>query len=151
MNDRTTSAAKAVLTPDERSLLESYGVVTSHFEHARDQLISKQHYDLAKEQQNDRAREERGSILANGGERLPDFREHTAGGGYQDRDETGSKMVKEDQPNPQLKPSPEFAAAVDRQAFDQKWFEEQGRAARIEQAQDKDQNRDNDREPEPGR
>ena len=40
----------------------------------------------------------------------------------------GSQMVKDDRPQPELKPSPEMARGQDRESFDSKWSSEQDAA-----------------------
>jgi len=45
-------------------------------------------------------------------------------------DARGSKMVEQDQPEPELKPDPELAADQDRETFNDKWASEQEDARR---------------------
>lgn len=71
MAERKTSEAKDILTPREEAILETYGIARNHFEHARDPLISKQHIDLAREEQQ---REGRGSVMVREDAALPEHR-----------------------------------------------------------------------------
>ena len=146
MTERRTSAAKDILLPHEKALLETYGVMTNHFEHARDPMISEQHKDMAYRQELDKAREERGSILSNGGERLPQHHEPDRANDNQP-DQAGSKMVKDDRPKQDMRPPEQFAKATDREVFDQKWYEEQLRADAREQERERAPDREPDREP----
>lgn len=140
---RTTSAAKEYLTPREESLLETYGVARNHFEHARDPTIAQQHIDLAQDKAAEDARAERGSILANGGARLPEVNDNAERGKQPDNARDGSKMVQDDRPKLEARPTEDMARAVDKEAFDKKWFEEQHRAR--EQNNERDQDRGYDR------
>lgn len=140
MSERRTSAAKDILTPDTQRLLETYGVARNHFEHARDPMVSQQHVDLAREQDRDDARAERGSILEKGGDTLPEFQPPDRAN---DNERTGSKMVQEDRPKNDMRPPEEFAKASDRETFDKKWFEEQLRADQLKE------DREPDRKPGP--
>lgn len=56
----------------------------------------------------------------------------------------GSRMVKDDQPLPDLKPSKEMAHDTDRDAFNQKWADEMQRAQ--QEVPEQNNSRDLDRE-----
>ena len=43
----------------------------------------------------------------------------------QQEDQRGSQMVKDDSADQEMRPSPEFAAAQDKETFDQRWASEQ--------------------------
>lgn len=145
MAERRTSVAKDVLRPDTQSLLESYGVMTNHFDHARDPTISEQLKDMDRQKELDKAREDRGSILADGGQFITSPREQQNASNENDRYSEGSEMVKNDRPEHNMRPPEDFAKATDREIFDKKWFEEQARAAQNEP--EPDRSYDRDREP----
>lgn len=144
MSERRTSAAKDILTPSEQSMLETYGVAKNHFEHARDPMISQQHMDLAREQAAEQARAERGGILANGGDRLPEY--HPPSQQQGERSQPGSQMVREDQPQHNMRPPEEFARAADRESFDTRWYQEYFRAQE-QDVQPPERDREAEREP----
>lgn len=54
-------------------------------------------------------------------------------------DRSGSKMVREDRPQNDMRPPEEFSKEVDRDAFDEKWFEEQLRAEAPESSPTREQ------------
>ena len=143
MAERTTSAAKDILTPREEALLENYGVARNHFEHARDPTISRQHIDLAREAAAQEARDERGSILAEPGARHPEFQQASQRG-EDDRggDQRDSKMVGEDRPRHDMRPPEEIARPSDRETFDRKWFEEATQAREQSNTMDREFDRD---------
>lgn len=143
MAERTTSAAKDILTPREEALLENYGVARNHFEHARDPTISRQHTDLAREAAAQEARDERGSILAEPGARHPEFQK-MAQRGEEDRggDQRDSKMVGNDRPRHDMRPPEEIARPSDRETFDRKWFEEAAQAREQSNTMDREFDRD---------
>lgn len=154
MAERRTSLAKDEHMPDQKqTLLHRYGVARNHFEHARDPLISQQHYDLVKEQEAQKARDEKGSIL----ERplLPEFRNEAGAGQGQDTP-PGSKQVRDEKSSPEYRPPEEMARAQDRKTHQGKMAEDQSlsekyRAALVErynrepaQEQDNEHTRDQD-------
>lgn len=147
MAERRTSAAKDILTPREQAMLETYGVAVNHFDHARDPTISQQLKDMDRQKELEKAREERGSILADGGQFITEPHERPAGVNDNSRDQEGSKMVRDDRPKHDLRPPEEFAKASDRETFDKKWFEEQLRAEQNAPEQDRSYGREPDREP----
>ncbi len=62
-------------------------------------------------------------------------------------DHSGSSMVENDQPKPELRPPPEIANDVDRESFNERWFDEQRAADERAEAREDGQDREMDREP----
>ena len=145
MTERRTSAAKDILTPRETALLDNYGIARNHFEHARDPLISQQHIDNAAEKARQDRLADRGSILDGNSRRLPqvEFEQQNSESGQGET--SGSKMVKDDQPKLENRPPPELAKDSDREAFKEKWLQEQQRAREQDNDRSRDVNRDYER------
>lgn len=80
MAKRTTSHAKEIhLDSDKPSPLDRYGVVTSHFEHARDPEVSNTHWEIHEEREAEKAKAaeeaERGSFLDREESLLPTYKD----------------------------------------------------------------------------
>ena len=80
MTKRTTSHAKEIhLESDKPSALDRYGVVTSHFEHARDPEVSNMHWEIHEERQLQKEKEAeeaaKGSFLDREESMLPTYKE----------------------------------------------------------------------------
>lgn len=83
MAKRTTSHAKTVhLESDKPSPLDRYGVVSSHFEHARDPEVSDMHWEVHAEIEAQKAKEaeeaERGSFLDREESLLPTYKDEVS-------------------------------------------------------------------------